>query len=147
MKNSYFIVLLFALFLAATVTTSFAAGNNGQPFQALWDAIADLQDQIDNLSNSGGSLDPDDFYTLTFGPLTAVPGQVPNTYELSCENASDIALGSGMVDFTGNQNEYRLISTAPSATSQDTWTTTLVVTSGDGQDVTFSLKCLDLSEE
>lgn len=63
MTNKTIIAGLVALaFVAGSVMTSGIAyaksDNNGQPFQELWDAIAGLQTQIDNINVDDADADP-----------------------------------------------------------------------------------------
>ena len=80
MTNKTIIVGLVALaFVTGSVMTGAMAyaAPNGQPFQELLDAIADLQDQIDDLGSSGGTVS---FLRVAGPSITIAPGGINNAF-------------------------------------------------------------------
>lgn len=57
-RNITSVLVASTLVVLATSTTAMASSKNGVPFAALWDAIADLQQQIDNIELIEGPQGP-----------------------------------------------------------------------------------------
>ena len=87
-------VASFAVGTLVTGTVAYAAEKpNGQPFEALWDAITDLQTQID----MGKGIDKNNDLITKKGEIVLGPGEF-NTLEVRCNSDEVFLTNSAIVN-------------------------------------------------
>lgn len=123
MTKTIWLGLVALAFVTGSVLTgtAYAKENpNGQPFQALWDAIADLQDQIDNIGDGGSDLSDLNTYRVR-SALVLVEPNTAETANASC-NLGDLITGGGFVTDNANNRASVLLG---SQQVGSTWTVTM----------------------
>jgi len=107
-----------------TGTMAYASGDkNGKPFEALWDAIHDLETAV----SLDADIDPTNELSTGYTLFFAAPGNVV-TFDASCTNVGDIVVGGGT--WTDSTDGIQIRESRP--LDIDTWRVAAAYENGSG---------------